>query len=98
MIQNASEEAIQLMQNMLHFDPAKRPTASECLQYPFFQVKVPIPVSAPGAQEMLTSEKADKILDDLDDIDVSYPEQLDLKKQQSIKFRDEQRQQILLSD
>ena len=65
MIQNASEEAIQLMQDMLHYDPAKRPTASQCLQYPFFQVKVPIPISAPGAQEMLMADKADAILDDI---------------------------------
>jgi len=32
---------------MLNYDPSKRPSASECLQYPFFDVRVPIPVNAP---------------------------------------------------
>lgn len=31
LIQNASEDAIQLMTDMLHYDPNKRPTAEECL-------------------------------------------------------------------
>ena len=81
------------MEDMLHYDPAKRPTASECLQYPFFHVKVPIPVNAPGAQEMVVSEEADRILDDLDDIDVGEPDlkQLSMKKEQSMRFRNEQR-------
>lgn len=35
------------MNDMLNYDPNKRPTASQCLQYPFFQVRVPIPINAP---------------------------------------------------
>ncbi len=37
---------------MLHYDPKKRPTASECLlNYAFFQVRLPIPISAPDFDE-----------------------------------------------
>lgn len=32
---------------MLCYDPKKRPTAQECLQYPVFQVKVQYPLNAP---------------------------------------------------
>jgi hypothetical protein len=48
---------------MLKYDPAKRPTASECLQYDFFKVKVPIPLSAP---QQTNQEDVDKILDEVD--------------------------------
>jgi hypothetical protein len=47
---------------MLKYDPAKRPTASECLQYPFFQVKVPIPISAPL---QTNQDEVDRILDEV---------------------------------
>ncbi|XP_053142332.1 serine/threonine-protein kinase ICK isoform X2 [Hemicordylus capensis] len=38
LIPNASSEAIQLMRDMLQWDPKKRPTASQALRYPYFQV------------------------------------------------------------
>ncbi|XP_020652767.3 serine/threonine-protein kinase MAK isoform X2 [Pogona vitticeps] len=38
LIPNASNEAIQLMSDMLNWDPKKRPTASQVLKYPYFQV------------------------------------------------------------
>ncbi|MEJ1284714.1 male germ cell-associated kinase [Cricetulus griseus] len=38
LIPNASSEAIQLMMNMLNWDPKKRPTASQALKHPYFQV------------------------------------------------------------
>ncbi|KAL4236918.1 hypothetical protein ACF0H5_005304 [Mactra antiquata] len=38
LIPNASQEAIQLLKDMLHWNPQKRPTASQCLRYPYFQV------------------------------------------------------------
>ncbi|XP_043396061.1 serine/threonine-protein kinase MAK isoform X3 [Chelonia mydas] len=38
LIPNASNEAIQLMTDMLNWDPKKRPTASQALKYPYFQV------------------------------------------------------------
>eukprot|EP01006_Ploeotia_vitrea_P050191 TRINITY_DN67422_c12_g6_i2.p1 TRINITY_DN67422_c12_g6~~TRINITY_DN67422_c12_g6_i2.p1 ORF type:complete len:363 (+),score=21.27 TRINITY_DN67422_c12_g6_i2:77-1165(+) len=36
LIPNASPEAIQLMQDLLRYDPHKRPRADEALQYPYF--------------------------------------------------------------
>nr|KAF6444405.1 male germ cell associated kinase [Molossus molossus] len=38
LIPNASNEAIQLMMQMLNWDPKKRPTASQALKHPYFQV------------------------------------------------------------
>ncbi|XP_049621071.1 serine/threonine-protein kinase MAK [Suncus etruscus] len=38
LIPNASNEAIQLMMEMLNWDPKKRPTASQALKHPYFQV------------------------------------------------------------
>ena len=54
-IPNASPEAISLMEDLMRFDPQKRPGASQTLQYPFFQVNAslpppqPAPVAAPVA-------------------------------------------------
>ena len=38
LIPNASKEGIQLMLDMLAWNPLKRPTAAQSLRYPFFQV------------------------------------------------------------
>ncbi|XP_067840106.1 serine/threonine-protein kinase ICK-like isoform X2 [Heptranchias perlo] len=38
LIPNASGEAIQLMRDMLQWDPNKRPTPSQALRYPYFHV------------------------------------------------------------
>ncbi|XP_069349469.1 serine/threonine-protein kinase MAK isoform X1 [Eulemur rufifrons] len=38
LIPNASNEAIQLMTDMLNWDPKKRPRASQALKHPYFQV------------------------------------------------------------
>lgn len=37
-VPNASNEAMQLMVDMLHWNPKKRPTASQALRYPYFSV------------------------------------------------------------
>ena len=48
---------------MLHYDPKKRPTASQCLlNYSFFHVKLPFPMSAPDFDEQ--SQVQDLLLDD----------------------------------
>lgn len=49
-VQNASDAAIELMKAMLEYDPAKRPTASECLQFEFFKIQIPIPLNANVAE------------------------------------------------
>ncbi|XP_061416134.1 serine/threonine-protein kinase MAK-like isoform X1 [Lethenteron reissneri] len=38
LIPNASNEAIHLMRDMLHWEPKKRPNAVQSLRYPYFQV------------------------------------------------------------
>ncbi|XP_060720344.1 serine/threonine-protein kinase ICK-like [Tachysurus vachellii] len=38
LIPNASSEAIQLMRDLLQWDPKKRPAASQALRYPYFHV------------------------------------------------------------
>jgi serine/threonine protein kinase len=38
-IPNASPEALTLISDLLKYDPNQRPTASQALQYPFFQVR-----------------------------------------------------------
>ena len=50
------------MRQMLHFDPAKRPSAVDCLHHKFFHVRVPIPMNAPGAYDL----EASQLLEDLD--------------------------------
>ncbi len=48
LIPHASPEAIQLLQDLLHYDPAKRPTAAQVLQYPFFlKVRYPRTTALP---------------------------------------------------
>ena len=45
LIPNAPSEAIDLMMQMMRYDPQKRPTASECLEHPYFYdvgIKSPI--------------------------------------------------------
>ncbi|XP_067207633.1 serine/threonine-protein kinase dyf-5 isoform X2 [Linepithema humile] len=41
LIPNASEEAVILMEDMLQWNPIKRPTAQQSLRYPYFQVGDP---------------------------------------------------------
>ena len=43
LIPGCSPEAVKLMQDMMQFDPHKRPTASQSLQYAFFQVNMAPP-------------------------------------------------------
>eukprot|EP00604_Paraphysomonas_vestita_P001385 CAMPEP_0174818456 /NCGR_PEP_ID=MMETSP1107-20130205/1122_1 /TAXON_ID=36770 /ORGANISM="Paraphysomonas vestita, Strain GFlagA" /LENGTH=445 /DNA_ID=CAMNT_0016030291 /DNA_START=447 /DNA_END=1784 /DNA_ORIENTATION=+ len=49
-IPNASQEAIIVMQDMMKYDPQQRPTASQTLQYPYFQVNAAIAPPANLAQ------------------------------------------------
>ena len=60
LIPHASPEACQLMADLMLWDPKKRPTASQALQSPFFQVGISLPASgnvAP-ADGRPSSEKA----------------------------------------
>lgn len=44
LIPHASPEAIHLMADLLRYDPHQRPTCSQALQYPFFQVNINAPM------------------------------------------------------
>ncbi|KAM9155202.1 serine/threonine-protein kinase ICK isoform 2-T3 [Pangshura tecta] len=61
LIPNAGSEAVQLMRDMLQWDPKKRPTASQALRYPYFQVGHTLGTSL-GIQELgkQTKELHDK--------------------------------------
>ena len=39
LIPNASPEGLVMMQDLMKYDPQQRPTASQTLQYPFFQAR-----------------------------------------------------------
>lgn len=54
-ITNASPEALQLMQDLMLYDPQQRPTASASLQYPFFQVNNALPAPASSAEPIASS-------------------------------------------
>ncbi|CAD1473142.1 unnamed protein product, partial [Heterotrigona itama] len=41
LIPNASQEAVILMEDMLQWNPIKRPTAQQSLRYPYFQANMP---------------------------------------------------------
>lgn len=47
LVPNASYEALALLSDLLQFDPYRRPTASQSLQYPFFQANATL---APAAE------------------------------------------------
>ncbi|BAT97058.1 hypothetical protein VIGAN_09040500 [Vigna angularis var. angularis] len=58
-IPNASSEAVDLMTQLLHWDPSRRPDADQSLQHPFFHVNawVPYPLSDP-LELKLSSKRA----------------------------------------
>eukprot|EP01027_Heterolobosea_sp_BB2_P014029 GEZU01020190.1.p1 GENE.GEZU01020190.1~~GEZU01020190.1.p1 ORF type:complete len:351 (+),score=38.71 GEZU01020190.1:326-1378(+) len=62
LIPNASPEAIQLMTDLMKFDPAQRPTASQALQYPYFQVGIPFPLPAPAESSRPRSYEQERVV------------------------------------
>ena len=60
-IQNASTDAISLIKSMLSYNPDRRPTAVQCLQHPFFQVKLPIPISSSEATDVEASQLLEEL-------------------------------------
>ncbi|XP_037061675.1 serine/threonine-protein kinase MAK isoform X1 [Peromyscus leucopus] len=63
LIPNASTEAIQLMTEMLSWDPKKRPTASQALKHPYFQVGQ---VLGPSAHHLDAKQTLNKQLQPLE--------------------------------
>ncbi|XP_045697583.1 serine/threonine-protein kinase MAK isoform X2 [Phyllostomus hastatus] len=57
LIPNASNEAIQLMIEMLNWNPKKRPTASQALKHPYFQVGQ---VLGPSSRHLETKQSVNK--------------------------------------
>ncbi|NXG42567.1 ICK kinase, partial [Psilopogon haemacephalus] len=58
LIPNASSEAVQLMRDMLQWDPRKRPTASQALRYPYFQVGHSLGIQELGKQKELHNKSS----------------------------------------
>ena len=52
LIPNASPEAIQLMRDMMMWDPKKRPTCAQALRYPYFQVGQNLPKPSQPTQPL----------------------------------------------
>uniref|UniRef100_A0A2K6LAL5 non-specific serine/threonine protein kinase n=1 Tax=Rhinopithecus bieti TaxID=61621 RepID=A0A2K6LAL5_RHIBE len=63
LIPNASNEAIQLMTEMLNWDPKKRPTASQALKHPYFQVGQ---VLGPSSNHLESKQSLNKQLQPLE--------------------------------
>ncbi|XP_054239508.1 serine/threonine-protein kinase ICK [Indicator indicator] len=61
LIPNASSEAVQLMRDMLQWDPKKRPTASQALRYPYFQVGHALGIQELGKQKELHNKSSSHI-------------------------------------
>lgn len=57
LVPNASPEALKLMSDLLEWDPTKRPTAAEALQYPYFQVGQDIPRQLPSRSKVGTAPR-----------------------------------------
>ncbi|XP_063298991.1 serine/threonine-protein kinase ICK [Pelobates fuscus] len=55
LVPNSSSEGIQLMRDMLQWDPKKRPTASQALRYPYFLIGQTL-----GTSRILESSKTTK--------------------------------------
>merc|ERR1711939_877551 len=58
LIPQASPEAIKLMEDTMRYNPSKRPTCSQCLQYPFFKVGVTLNSKPPAAMNTAAAPKA----------------------------------------
>ncbi|KAG5179015.1 hypothetical protein JKP88DRAFT_327961 [Tribonema minus] len=56
----SSPEAVALMTDLMHFDPNRRPTASQALQYPFFQVHAAMAPSVPPAAAAAATAAAEE--------------------------------------
>ncbi|XP_011371537.1 serine/threonine-protein kinase MAK isoform X1 [Pteropus vampyrus] len=72
LIPNASNEAIQLMTDMLNWDPKKRPTASQALKHPYFQVGQ---ILGPSSHHLESKQSLNKQVQPLE----SKPSILDLE-------------------
>lgn len=55
LIPQASPEAIQLVTDLLKYDPNKRPTASQALQYPFFTKNIQVPRGLTDSSEAVVN-------------------------------------------
>lgn len=67
LIPNASAEAIQLMTELMRFDPQKRPTAPQALAHPFFQSGVSAPSARPSIEFPLSLDSTEKTSSENDD-------------------------------
>lgn len=57
LIPNASSEAIQLLRDLLQWDPKKRPTASQALRYLYFRIRHPLGSISQSAEDPAKVQK-----------------------------------------
>lgn len=62
LIPNANPQAIQLMTDMLAWDPKNRPTAAQCLQHPYFTSAMGVPASMSSALDPQQAVEEEKVM------------------------------------
>ncbi|XP_031841538.1 serine/threonine-protein kinase dyf-5 isoform X2 [Nomia melanderi] len=85
LIPNASQEAVIFMEDMLQWNPIKRPTAQQSLRYPYFQVNAPRLINS---KKIGVASHRDVILNK-----VNLPPPVEIRAQEKMQSQQQQQQQ-----